>query len=104
LSQFKNKTIYVDDSAGGDFSPIEESAKSIESIPIDDSVRSLPASAPMVAESESQDVSQRSLEVVETMVDSEMSVNSDLFLPFLMITVILSGITVYYLWKLKKSN
>jgi CHASE3 domain sensor protein len=27
-----------------------------------------------------------------------------LFLPFVMITVILSGITVYYLWKLKKSN
>ena len=58
----------------------------------------------MVAESESQDISQRSLEVVETMVDSEISVNSDLFLPFVIITVILSGITAYYLWKLRKSN
>lgn len=104
LSQFKNKTIYVDDSIGGEFSFVEESTKSIESASIDDSVHSLPASTPMVTESESQDISQRSLEVAETMVDSEISVNSDLFLPFVIITVILSGITAYYLWKLRKSN
>ena len=104
LSQFKNKTIYVDNSTGGEFSSVEESAKSIQSVPLDDSVHSLPASAPMVVESESQDVSQRSLEVVETIVDSEISVNSDLFLPLVIITVILSGITVYYLWKLRKFN
>jgi DNA-binding transcriptional ArsR family regulator len=104
LSQFKNKTIHVGDSTGGEFSSVEESAKSIQSVPIDDSVRSLPASAPMVAESESQDLSQRSLEVAETIVDSEISVNSDLFLPFVIITVILGGITAYYLWKLRKSN
>ncbi|MDH3395594.1 MAG: winged helix-turn-helix domain-containing protein [Nitrosopumilus sp.] len=104
LSQFKNKTIHVDDSTGGEFSSVEESAKNMESVPIDDSVRSLPASAPVIAESESQDISQRSLEIAETMVESEISVNSDLFLPFVIITVILGGITACYLWKLKKSN
>jgi len=104
LSQFKNETIHVGDSAGGDFSSIEESAKSIQSAPIDESVRSLPASAPMMAESESQDAAQYSLEVAETIVDSEISVNSDLFLPFLIITMILGGITAYYLWKFRKSN
>ena len=103
LSQFKNKTINVDDSTGGDFSTIEESAKSMQSAPIDESIRSLPASAPVV-ESESQDTTQYSLEVAETIVNSEISVNSDLFLPFLIITIILGGITAYYLWKFKKSN
>ena len=58
----------------------------------------------MVTESESRDISQRSLEVSETMIDSEISVNSDLFLPFVIITVVLSGITAYYFWKLRKSN
>jgi len=104
LSQFKNKTINVGDSSGREFSSIEESAKSIQSAPIDESVRSLPASAPMMAESESQDTAQYSLEVAETIVDSEITVNSDFFLPFVVITIILGGLTVYYLWKFKKSN
>ena len=104
LSQFKNKTIYVGDYVGAEFSSIEESAKGIQSAPIDESIRSLPASAPMVAESESQDTAQYSLDVAQTMVDSEISVNSEFFLPFLIITIILGGITAYYLWKFKKSN
>ena len=104
LSQFKSKTINVGDSAGVDLSAIEESAKSIQSAPIDESIRSLPASAPMFAESESQDTAQYSLDVAETIVNSEITVNSDLFLPFLIITIILGGITVSYLWKLRKSN
>jgi DNA-binding transcriptional ArsR family regulator len=104
LSQFKNKTIYVSDPAGGEFSSVEESAKSIQSAPLDESVRSLPASAPMIAESESQDTAQYSLDVAESVVNSEISVNSDLFLPFLIITIFLGGLTVYYLWKFKKSN
>jgi len=104
LSQFKNKTIYVGDPAGGEFSSVEESAKNIQSAPIDESVRSLPASAPMIAESESQDSAQLRLEATETIVDSEIIVNSELFLPFLIITVILGGLTAYYFWKFKKSN
>ena len=103
LSQFQNKTVFVDNSAGN-FSPIEESAKNMQSIPSDESLRSLPASAPMAAESESQDIAQHSLDVAETMVNSEISASLDLFLPFVMITLILGGITVYYLWKLRKSN
>jgi DNA-binding transcriptional ArsR family regulator len=103
LSQFKNKTIYVGDSAGGEFSSVEESTKSIQSAPIDESMRSLPASTPM-AESEPQDAAQYSLDVTETIADSEITVNSELFLPFLIITMVLGGITAYYLWKFKKSN
>lgn len=101
LSQFQNKSTSIDNTA---FPPIVESAKNIQSIPSDESLRSLPASAPMVAESESQDIAQHSLDVAETMVNSEISTSSDLFLPFVMITLFLSGITVYYLWKLRKSN
>ena len=104
LSQFKNKTINVGNSAGIDLSTIEESAQGVQSAPIDESIRSLPASAPMAAESESQDTAQYSLDVAETVVNSEIPVNSDLFLPFLIITIILGGFTAYYLWKFKKSN
>ena len=103
LSQFQNKTIYVGDSADGEFS-ISESVESMRSAPIDESARSLPASAPMVAESESQEISKRSFDVAETLVDSEISVNSDLFLPLLIITIILGGFTAYYFWKSRKSN
>ena len=101
LSQFQNKTIFVDTSAGN-FSPIEESAKAIQSTPSEESIRSFPA--PMIADSESQDITQHSLDVAETMLNSEISTSSDLFLPFVMITLFLGAITVYYLWKLKKSN
>ena len=103
LSQFQNKTVFVDNSAGN-FSPIEESTNNMQSISSEESTRSLPASAPMVAESESQDIAQHSLDVAETMVNSEIPASLDLFLPFVMITLILGGITVYYLWKLRKSN
>ncbi len=103
LSQFQNETIFVDNSAGN-FFPIEESTKNIQSIPSEEFIRSLPASTHMIAESESNDITQRSLDVAETIVDSEISVSSDLFLSFVMITLLLGGITVYYLWKLRKSN
>lgn len=102
LSQFQKKTIF-DDSSDGKF-PIEEYVDNMQSAPIDESVRSLPTSAPMVAESESQELSQRGLDVAETIVDSEISVSSELFLPFLIITIILGGLTVYYFWKFRKSS
>ncbi|MCV0401835.1 MAG: winged helix-turn-helix domain-containing protein [Nitrosopumilus sp.] len=103
LSQFQNKTIYVGDSTDEEFS-ISESVESMRSAPIDESARSLPASAPMIAESESQEISKRSFDVAETLADSEISVNSDLFLPLLIITIILGGFTAYYFWKSRKSN
>ncbi len=103
LSQFKNKQIFVDDPAGG-FSTVEESAKNMQSIPIEESIRSLPASAPMAAESESQDIAQHGLDVAETVANSEITASSDLFLPFVIVTLLLGAITAYYLWKLKKSS
>ncbi|MGV7225579.1 MAG: ArsR/SmtB family transcription factor [Nitrosopumilus sp.] len=102
LSQFKNETTYVGDSETGDFSSVQ-STKSIQSATTDESLGSFPTSAPM-AESESQDAAQYSLEVAETVVNSEIAVNSELFLPFLIITVILGGLTTYYFWKFKKCN
>jgi DNA-binding transcriptional ArsR family regulator len=104
LSQFQNKTIDVDDFAMDDnISSIEESAKSIQSIPTDESMESIPASSPMIAESELEYAAERSVDVVNNVVTSDMAVNSDLFLPLVVITIILGGITMYYLWKFKKS-
>jgi DNA-binding transcriptional ArsR family regulator len=105
LSQFQNKTIRVDDfKMDGGISSIEESAKSIQSLPSDESMESFSASSPMIVESESQDIAEHSMDVVNNAVNSEMTVNSDFFLPFVIITIILSGLTVYYLWKFRKSN
>jgi len=105
LSQFQNKTIRVDDfTMDGGVSSIGESAKSIQSLPPDESMESISTSSPMIAESESQDIAERSMDVVNTAVNSEMSVNSNFFLPFVVITIILGGLTVYYLWKSRKSN
>lgn len=99
LSQFQNNTIPVTDSAENFV--MEESAKNMQSALVDESLRSLPASAPMMAESESQDLSASSLEYAKTVGES---VNSELFLPFLIITIILGGATIYYFWKSRKSS
>jgi DNA-binding transcriptional ArsR family regulator len=105
LSQFQNKTIRVDDFTMDDgISYIQESAKNIQSLPSDESMESISASSPMIAESESQDIAERSMDVVNTVVNSEMTVNSDFFLPFVVITIILGGLTLYYLWKFRKPN
>ena len=105
LSQFQNKTISVDDfTINGGISSIDESAKGIQSIPSGESMDSFSASSPMIAESDSQDVAERSMDVANTAVNSEMTVNSDFFLPFIVITIILGGLTVYYLWKSRKSS
>ena len=104
LSQFQNKTIRVNNNDNDELSLVTESAKSIPSISSDESTYSLPASAPMTAESESQDISQRNLDVAESLVHSETYVNSDLFLPFVIITIILGGITIFYFWKSRKLN
>jgi DNA-binding transcriptional ArsR family regulator len=104
LSQFQNKTIDVDDFiTDGGISSIEKSAKNIQSLPSDESMESVPASL-MIAESESQDIAERSMDVVNNVVDSDIGVNSDFFLPFVVITIVLGGITAYYLWKFRKST
>ena len=99
LSQFQNKTIPVTDSAENFV--IEESAKSMQSAPVDESIRSLPASAPMMADSESLDLSASSLEYAKTVGESA---NSELFLPLVIVTIILGGLTIYYFWKSRKSS
>jgi hypothetical protein len=105
LSQFQNKTIHVDNfTMDGGVSSIGESAKSIQSLPTDESMESISASSPLIAEFESQDIAERSMDVINNAVNSEMSVNSDFFLPFVVITIILGGLTAYYLWKSRKSN
>lgn len=105
LSQFQNKTIRVDDfTLDGDISSTGESAKNISPFSSDESVEPISASAPMIAEFESQDIAERGMDVVNATVNSDMTVNSDFFLPFVAITIILGGLTVYYFWKFRKSN
>ena len=83
-----------------------ESAKEFEMaepIVADESAGDIIASAP----AQPQDLAQRNLEIVNTVIDSDVvqSPYSDLLIPFVIITVILGGLTVYYLWKsLKKSR
>ncbi|NNM02859.1 MAG: ArsR family transcriptional regulator, partial [Nitrosopumilus sp.] len=90
----------------------ELSSKTSESIGMDESAESI-AAAPMVAESESrmqlesvesQDYVQENLDVVETVIDSDVSnLGTELFIPFVILTAILGGITIYYLIKYLKN-
>ena len=97
LSQFQSKQIVNDSNS------MAESAKSFQTAPTDESIRSLPESTSIV-ESDSLDTAQYSLDVAETVIESNVYVNSDLFLPLVIVTLILGGVTAYYLWKLRKSN
>ncbi|KAF6246505.1 ArsR family transcriptional regulator [Nitrosopumilus sp. b3] len=90
----------------------ELSAKTSESVGMDESAESI-AAAPMVAESEShiqlesvesQDYVQENSDIVETVIDSDVSnFGTELFIPFVILTAILGGITVYYLIKYFKN-
>ncbi|AFS80389.1 ArsR family transcriptional regulator [Candidatus Nitrosopumilus koreensis AR1] len=95
LSQLQTKPIPVSDTR--QFTAPEELSKRLESA--DESASSMIASAP-VAESEPQDFAQGGLDITETTLDSGI----DLFIPFVIITMILGGLTAYYVWKYKKSN
>ena len=103
----QDRPISVDDTITSQESfSSEESAKEFEmaeSITADESAGDIIASAP----AQSQDLAQRNLEIVNAAIDSDVAQfpYSDLFIPFVIITVILGGLTVYYLWKsLKKSR
>lgn len=84
--------------------PIEESAKEFEraaSIASDESGGSLVASAPMA---KSQDFAEPNVVTVPD-TDGGLFASSDMFIPLIIITIILGGLTVYYLVKfLKKSK
>jgi len=90
------------------FSSIEESGKDFEmskSLPTDESTENIEASAPMFPES--KDFTPQNMDAVESIVDVDAAAftGSDLFIPFIIITAILGGLTIYYLWKsLKKSK
>ncbi len=79
---------------------IEESAKEFkisESIAVDESAGNVTSST-----TESQDLIEHNLEdayyvAIDTNIES--ITNSNLFIPFVIITAILGGLTVYYLWK-----
>lgn len=84
-----------------------ESAKEFErteSITADEPTSGIAASSPVPAES--QEFTQQNLEIVETAIDADggIFVGSDLFIPFVIITVIFGGLTIYYLWKLLKKS
>jgi anion-transporting ArsA/GET3 family ATPase len=117
----QEREIPVNDSVTNrQLSSIEESGgeyEMTESISGEESTDSIATSAPaMSAEpeskiefeeiAESQEVTQRNLEIAETVIDADSGIFTlDLFIPSVVITVILGGITVYYLWKsLKKSR
>ncbi|MFQ5783031.1 MAG: ArsR/SmtB family transcription factor [Nitrosopumilus sp.] len=106
LSQLQQeRKISIDDATTRQFA-IEESSKSFESAEsiAGDTAESIAASAPMTAESESQDFAQHNLEIAKTMAESDVSSTIDLFVPLLIITGILGCLTIYYLWKFKKSG
>ena len=94
LFQFQNKPTPIENTR--QFAAIEES-KRMDSF--DESVESIIASAPM-AESESQDLS-AGMEITEKAIDSGVS-GIDLSIPFVIITIILGGLTAYYIWKLRR--
>ena len=105
LSQFQNKTVPVDDFTNNSgISSITESAKSMPSFQSDESMEFASPSSPIATESNLDDVAERSVDVVNDVVNSEMIGNSDFFLPLVVITIILGGLTAYYVWKFRKSN
>ena len=105
LSQFQNKTVPADDfTKNSGVSSIEESAKTMPSFQSDESMEFTSASSPVTAESDLDDIAERSIDIVNDVANSEMIGNSDFFLPFVVVTIILGGLTVYYFWKFRKSN
>lgn len=84
---------------------IEESTKEferVESIAVDESAGNIATSTPTA---ESQNFVDSNLDIVTITTDADANALTgyDLFIPFVIITVILGGLTVYYLWKsLKK--
>ena len=91
------------------------SAKNSESIEMDESVDSVMASAPISEESgsqmqfekriEPQDFEQENLDIAETTINSNIGdLGTDLFIPFVIATIILGGLTVYYLIKHLKTS
>jgi len=93
----------------------EYSAKSVESSGMDESAKSITESESIhIPESqmqfekslEPQEFTQENLYITDNVINSDITdLGTDLFITFVIVTVILVGLTVYYLIKyLKKSN
>ena len=95
LSQFQDKPVPAQNTR--QFAAVEESSVRMESF--DESAESMVASAPMA---ESEDLS-AGMEITEKAIDSGVS-GVDLSIPFVIITIILGGLTLYYFLKSRKSN
>lgn len=116
LSQFSQYKQIPSNKISGRIVSSKYSAKSAESIGMDESAESLAASVPITAEPESQmqfekslepqEFTQENLDVVENVINSDITdLGTDLFIPFVIVTVILRGLTACYLIKyLKKLN
>ena len=107
----QDRVISVDDTVMERQFSMEETSMA-KSVPADESAESIAASAPMMAQPESEmDFEQgaeteefvpRNLEITETIVESQTP-SSDFFVPLIIITAILGGLTIFYFWKsLKK--
>jgi len=114
LSQLQDKQIPSSMTTSRNLST-DLSAKISESIELDESVGSIATSEPISAESKSQmqfeksieplDFAQENLDIAETTINSNIGDSgTDLFIPFVIITVILGGLTVYYLIKPLKNS
>ena len=108
LSQLQqDRIISVDDAVSERQFSMEDSPMA-KSVPADESTESIAASAPMMAEPESemdfdqgmesQEFAQRNLEIAETVAESGTT-SPDLLIPLVVLTVILGGLTLYYLVK-----
>ena len=111
----QDQPIPVDDAMiSRQFSSSEESAKGSgvsESISVDEFAGSTKTSSPMSSETESQtefdtiseseEFTQQDFDVVDSGINTDggLIITSDLFLPFIVIGLILGGLSVYYLQK-----
>ena len=117
LSQIsQDKQITSDNNPTGELMIAEKSGMADDSSKYlsDESASSIPASAPApVVESEapmnyasSKDLNQETLEIVDTSLTSSdvMNFTSDMFIPLAIITIILGGLTFYYLYRFFKKT
>ncbi|NNM35620.1 MAG: winged helix-turn-helix transcriptional regulator [Nitrosopumilus sp.] len=107
----QDRIVSVPDSVSSrTISSIEESAKSIESSEFLASDESISASAPISAESQMELESAEpeslteSIEVTDLAISSSELIATELFIPLVVITLVLGGLTVYYLYKFFKKS
>ena len=95
----QGKKVSVDSAITSRQFVMEESHKSLESVAENTAQEPMTASVPMI---ESEDLDQGVMNITETITDHDsIFFGNELFLTLLVITVILGGMTLFYLLKLK---